>query len=143
MPVAGLAKALTEMLYGSIIFLGRLVRVELPFHPQHFSGARDEQKCFGRHPVIALVVIGWDTALISKSDDPFSPITILECERLIDGARSVPSTAGEPKETARVDRLRSSILNEPANLGDKRITPHDLCLHQSFLFKSKPSVPTH
>src|SRR5260370_8242517 len=119
MPVAGLAKALTEMLYGSIIFLGRLVRVELPFHPQHFSGARDEQKCFGRHPVIALVVIGWDTALISKSDDPFSPITILECERLIDGARRLPSTEGETKKTAPLDRFRGSILNEAVSVGAK------------------------
>src|SRR5260370_6325305 len=132
MPVAGLAKALTEMLYGSIIFLGRLVRVELPFHPQPFSGARDEKKCFGRHPVIALVVIGGDTALISKRHDPFSPITILECERLIDGARSVPSTEGETKETARVDRFRGSILNEAVNLGDKRTSSDHLWLHKCF-----------
>src|SRR5580704_1452735 len=141
MPVPLLAKSFAEMLHRSVVFLGAFVGFDLPFHPQHFAGAGNKKKRFRRHPVVALAVIRRNTALISKSNDPFSPITILEGERLIDRTRGVPSTEGETKETAGVDRFRSSILNEAGNLGDKRMSTDDLWLHKSLGVNRKSSVP--
>src|SRR5580700_7540413 len=105
MPVSLFAESLAEMLDSSVVFFCRLLRIELSFHPEHFARTGNQQKRFRCHSIVALGIVRGNTALVSESHDPFSPITILKGERLINWTGSVPSTEGDTKETARVDRF--------------------------------------
>src|ERR1700733_6240656 len=142
MPVPLFSESFTKILHGNVIFLRRLLGVDLPFHPEHFARAGNEQKRFRRHSIVALAIIRRNTTLVSKGDDPFPPVRILKGERLINWTGSVPSTEGNTKETALVDRLGGRILNEASNLGDKRMSSDNLWLHRSLGVKRKSSVPT-
>jgi hypothetical protein len=116
-----------------LILLRRNLRINFTAHTQNrfFRNPSRRQKSFPGHPEVALRIIRWHTALISKRDTNQVPRQLMRdrCKPGVNRPRSVPTRKCNPEFVAFGNSSARLFKNEVSGVSSEILRSNDVATH--------------